>query len=89
MLLGKMLRIGMMNYTDLQYVHNVTDSGDVEEDSTIYEFVKDASESYGFGLTLYDMNELNESRGLNRLSNNTYTTCLDGELIHLTRYSFL
>jgi len=88
-LLGKMLRIGMMNYTDLEYVHDVTSSGDVEESSTLYEFVKDASESYGFGLTLYDMNELNKGRGLGRLSNDVYHACLDGELVHLTRYSFL
>jgi len=80
-LLGKMLRIGMMKYTDLEYVHNVTSSGDVEEDSTLYEFVRNASESYGFGLVHYDMNELNKSRGLNRVSNNTYYACLDGEFI--------
>ena len=81
MLLGKMLRIGMMNYTDLEYVHNVTSSGDVEEDSTIYGFVRNAAESYGFGLIHYDMNELNKARGLYRMSNDTYYACLDGECI--------
>jgi len=81
MLLGKMLRIGMMNYTDLEYVHNVTSSGDVEENSTLYEFVRKASDSYGFGLVLYDMNKLRKTHGLNRISNDTYSGCLDGECV--------
>ena len=82
-LLGKMFRIGMMNYTDLDYVHNVTSSGNVEEDSTLYEFVRNASEFYGFGLVHYDMNELIKARGLGRISNDTYYACLDGECIIL------
>jgi len=49
-LLGKMLRIGMMSYTDIQYVHNVCGSGHVKDDSNIYEFIRNASESYGFGI---------------------------------------
>jgi len=82
-LLGKMFRIGMMDYTDLDYVHNVTSSGDVEENSTLYEFVKNASKFYGFGLVHYHMDELNKTRGLNRISNDTYNACLDGECIFL------
>ena len=88
MLLGKMFRIGMMNYTDLEYVHNVSSSGDVDENSTLYAFVRDASESYGFGLIHYDMNELNEFRGLGRISNDTYSACLDGELVYLYIVSY-
>jgi len=76
-LLGKMLRIGMMNYTDLEYVHNVTRSGDVEEDSTIYEFVRNASESCGFGLIHYTINELNMPS-----VDDTYYACLNGEFVN-------
>jgi len=81
MLIGEMFRIGMMNYTDLEYVHNVTSSSDVEEDSTLYEFVRNASKFYGFGLVHYDMNELRKTRGLGRISNDAYHACLDGECI--------
>jgi len=77
-LLGKMLRIGMMSYTDIQYVHNVNGSGHVKDDSTIYEFIRNASESYGFGLIQYDLNELNETRGLGRIPNDPYSACLTG-----------
>ena len=52
-LIGEMLRFSVMNYTDLRYVHKITSSEDiekgktifVEEDSTIYEFVRTASSS--------------------------------------------
>ena len=74
-----MLRIGMMSYTDIQYVHNVNGSGHVKDDSTIYEFIRNASESYGFGLIQYDLNELNETRGLGRIPNDPYFACLTGE----------
>jgi len=59
-----MFRIGMMSYTDTQYVHNVNGSGNVKDDSSIYEIIRNASESYGFGLNQYDLNDLNETRGL-------------------------
>ena len=81
MLLGKMLRVGMMNYTDLEYVHNVSDSGNVEENSTLYEFVINASESYGFGLILYDMNKFNIDH-----ANDKYYACLNGELVNFSSH---
>jgi len=78
-LLGKMFRVGISNYTDLEYVHNVT-NGNIEENSTLYNFVRDASEAYGFGLIQYDLNELKETRGLGKVLDNTYyDACLDGE----------
>ncbi len=80
-LLGKMLRIGMMNYTDLDYVHNVSSSGGVNENSTLYEFLRNASEFYGFGLVSYDRNELIKAHGFESIRNDTYYACLDGECI--------
>jgi len=77
-LLGKMFRVGISNYTDLEYVHNVT-NGNIDENSTLYKFVRDSSEAYGFGLIQYDLNELIESRGLGKVLGDTYSACLDGE----------
>lgn len=79
MLLGKMFRIGLMKYTDISYVHNVTRSGNVIDDGNIYEFVRDAAKSYGFGLVLYDLKKLNETRALGRISNDPYYSCLTGK----------
>jgi len=79
MLLGKMLRVGMMYYSDLQYVHNMTSSGYVDEGSTLYEFVRNASESYGFGLIFYDVKQYNIDR-----ANDTYYACLNGELVNFS-----
>ncbi len=80
MLIGKVLRIGMMNYTDIQYVHNLNSSGNIDDNSTIYEFIRNASEAYGFGLIQYDLNDLNETRGLGRFPDDSYSACLTGEL---------
>ena len=79
-LIGKVLRVGMMNYTDIQYVHNLNNSGNIDESSTIYDFIRNASEAYGFGLIQYDLNELNETRGLGQFPDDSYSACLTGEL---------
>lgn len=77
-LLGKMFRIGTMNYTDLEYVHNVSTTGDVDESSTIFSFVKTASEAYGFGLIQYELNEL--LRMTDEDVDYHYKRCLDGKI---------
>ena len=87
-LIGKMLRFSVMNYTDLRYVHNIRSYNDieesktifVEENSTIYKFVRTASSSYGFGLIYYDLNALNEKRTSQSISDDPYSACLSGKL---------
>ena len=84
LLLGKMLRIGTMEYTDIGYVHRFTESGDIVDNSTIYKFVKDASASHGFGLILYEMEDLSQNYDLGSKSNDTYAACLAGKVIWYT-----
>ena len=87
-LICEMLRFSAMNYTDLCYVHKITGSEDiekgktifVEENSTIYKFVRTASSSYGFGLIYYDLNALNEKRTSQSISDDPYSACLSGKL---------
>jgi len=76
-----MLRIGTMEYTDIGYVHRFTESGDIVDNSTIYKFVKDASASHGFGLILYEMEDLSQNYDLGSKSNDTYAACLAGKVI--------
>ena len=63
-LIGVLLRIGYMNYTD-SFAHNVTESGQLS--GPIFDFIKQVSNSSGFGMIQED--------------DDAYNDCLEGNNI--------
>jgi len=75
-LLGQMIRVGSMNYTDLPYVYDA-----ITYDSAISMFIHGVAESYGFGLIENDLKYLSEiyPREENISFNDSYEGCLEGK----------
>ncbi len=81
-LLGQMIRVGSMNYTDLPYMYDT-----ITYDSAISMFIHGVAESYGFGLIEHDLKYLSEiySREGNISFNDSYAGCLEGKFFKKKR----